>query len=272
MLAVAFIFTAYPPLTASSPRYLALVDSADNYIKRERWTDAEQTLLSALRLEPGNFTNSLLLSNLGVVRTNLGKMDDALEAFRLGLSIAPRSSVIRTNRSRTLIALGRYDEAMTDLNETLEIDSTQTWPRQMRGLLRLAADDIDGAEKDFTVLSRIDPSNASAMSGLARVAERKGQTTEALKYYDEAIAIDDDPETRFSRILLKISLGKYSEASEDIRKGIDKWPQVPDFYLARGYLHRLNYRNREAEIDKKIALDKGADPQIVEQFLPTTRR
>ena len=72
MLAVAFIFAAYPPMTASSPRYLALVDSADNYIKRERWTDAEQTLLSALRLEPGNFTNSLLLSNLGVVRTNLG--------------------------------------------------------------------------------------------------------------------------------------------------------------------------------------------------------
>ncbi len=40
------------------------------------------------------------------------------------------------------------------------------------------------------------------------------------------------------------------------------------FYLFRGYLHKLNYRNEEAAADKKIALDKGLDPQIVEQYLP----
>jgi len=57
---------------ASSPQYLALSDSADNLIKKERWKDAEAVILSALRLEPGNFANSLLLSNLGVVRTNMG--------------------------------------------------------------------------------------------------------------------------------------------------------------------------------------------------------
>lgn len=253
---------------ASSPEYIALADSADNYIKMERWQDAENTILSALKLEPGNFSNSLLLSNLGVVRTNLGKMDDALEAFRLGLSIAPRSSVIRTNRARTLLHLRRYDEALIDLDETLEIDSTQTWPLQMRGLLRIGKNDIEGAKADFTRLSKISFHNASAMAGLARVAEIEGKYDEALEYYDKAVDYDDNPETRFSRIILKINLEKYSDAGEDIRKAIEKYPEVPDFYLARGYLHRLNYRNQEAEIDKKIALDKGADPQLVEQFLP----
>lgn len=268
LILVTAIVTLASAARASSPEYIALADSADNYIKMERWQDAENTILSALKLEPGNFSNSLLLSNLGVVRTNLGKMDDALEAFRLGLSIAPRSSVIRTNRARTLLHLRRYDEALKDLDETLEIDSTQTWPLQMRGLLRIGKNDIEGAKADFTRLSKISFHNASAMAGLARVAEIEGKYDEALEYYDKAVDYDDNPETRFSRIILKINLEKYSEAGEDIRKAIEKYPEVPDFYLARGYLHRLNYRNQEAEIDKKIALDKGADPQLVEQFLP----
>lgn len=268
LILVTAIVTLASATRASSPEYIALADSADNYIKMERWQDAENTILSALKLEPGNFSNSLLLSNLGVVRTNLGKMDGALEAFRLGLSIAPRSSVIRTNRARTLLHLRRYDEALKDLDETLEIDSTQTWPLQMRGLLRIGKNDIEGAKADFTRLSKISFHNASAMAGLARVAEIEGKYDEALEYYDKAVDYDDNPETRFSHIILKINLEKYSEAGEDIRKAIEKYPEVPDFYLARGYLHRLNYRNQEAEIDKKIALDKGADPQLVEQFLP----
>lgn len=253
---------------ASSPQYMQLADSADNYMKRERWGDAENIILTALRLEPGNFSNALLLSNLGVVRTNMGKMEEALEAFELGLSIAPRSSVIRTNRARTRLFLGDYDGALADLDETLLIDSLQEWPLQMRGLLLLGKNDTEKARKDFTTLARLYPGNSAATSGLARVEEREGNLNEALRLYDEAIAIDDNPETRFSRILLKINMEKYSDASEDINSAIRKFPEHPDFYLARAFLHRLNYRNREAEIDKKIALDKGADPQFVEQFFP----
>jgi len=255
-------------ICASSPRYIELADSADNYIKRERWSDAENVIIKALRLEPGNFSNALLLSNLGVVRTNMGKMKEALEAFELGLSVAPHSSVIRTNRARTRLFIGDYEGALTDLDETLRIDSVQEWALQMRGLLLLGKNETEKAKKDFNTLARLYPDNSTSMSGLARVAEREGNFTNALRLYDEAIIIDDNPETRFSRILLKIKMEKYSDASEDISKSMQKYPEHPDFYLARGYLHRLNYRNQEARIDKKIALDKGADPQFVEQFIP----
>lgn len=67
-------------------------------------------------------------------------------------------------------------------------------------------------------------------------------------------------------------MGRYSEAAEDISESVKRYPQIPDFYMARGYLHRLNFRNEEALIDKKIALDKGADPQLVEQFIPKIRK
>lgn len=267
LLLIALIIWGGSQASASSPRYLALADSADNYIKRERWEKAEESILKALRLEPGNFTNSLLLSNLGIVQTHQGKLDEALESFRLGLSISPRSSVIRTNRARTLLQLGRYEEALTDLNETLSIDSLQEWPLQIRGRL-LIATDMEKARKDFETLQRHYPSNPSAKTGLAAIAEKEGNGEKALSLYAEALRLEDDPDTRFMRILLEINMNRYLEASEEISDAIKDFPTVGDFYLLRGLLHRLQYRYDEAKIDKKIALDKGSDRQLVDEILP----
>lgn len=254
-------------LFATSPQYIALADSADNYIKAENWDMAEKTILSALRLEPGNFSNSLLLSNLGVIQTRRGCPEDALESFRLALSIAPSSSVAYSNRARTYLQLGRYDDALADINSTLSIDSVQEWPLQMRGFL-LLNNDPQKAKEDFSLLSKLYPNNPLAKTGLAAVAEKEGNYEEAIKLYDAAIALNDDPDVRFSRILLKINNDKYSDASEDISESLALYPNEGQLYLLRGYLHKLNYRYEEASIDKKIALDKGADKQLVEQFIP----
>lgn len=268
LILIIILFCGFSEIAlASSPRYIALADSADNYIKAENWEQAEKTILTALRLEPGNFSNSLLLSNLGVVQTQQGHMDDALESFRLGLSIAPGSSVLHSNRARTYLHLRRYEDALSDLNKSLEIDSLQEWALQMRGYL-LVNSDLEGAKRDFSRLYKLNPRNTMALTGLAAVAEKEGFNESALKYYDDAIRIEDNPDTRFARILLKINMQKYSEASEDISESISLFPQEGELYLIRGYLHKLNFRNEEANIDKKIALDKGADRQTVEKFLP----
>lgn len=257
---------------AESPEYLALVDSADNYMRRERWQDAENVIERAMRLEPGSFSNSMLFSNLGVARTHLKRYDDALEAFRLGLSIAPGSSTLRNNRATTLMYLGKYHAALNDLDESLEIDSLQEWPRRMRGLLRLGINDVEGARADLTKAVVLFPPNGSTLGALARVEMREGHASEALTLFDKAIALDDNPESRLERILLKIAMKRYTEAREDIAESMQKYPDDGDFFVARGYLHLLNYRYEEAEIDKKIALEKGVDAQFVERFIPDTRR
>ena len=254
--------------TASSPRYIALADSADMYIKNENWMEAEHTIVKALRLEPANFSNSLLFSNLGICRTNRGDYNGALEAFDLGLSIAPGSAVIRNNRAKTYIMMRDYGNALADLDESLRIDSVQEWPLQTRGLLRMRGNDLDGARRDFTLLLKRFPYNFTAMEGLGGIAEAEGKHDEAIKYYDEALKMVDNPETRSARILIKINTERYSDASADIFESISKYPDYSDFYVWRGYLHRLNYRNEEALADKKNAINKGADPQFVERFIP----
>lgn len=268
LLFILILFSCIGQADASSPEYIALADSADRYIRHEKWDEAERTIIEALRLEPANFSNSLLFSNLGIVRTNRGDYSAALEAFELGLAIAPGSSVIRNNRAKTYIMLGDYTNAMSDLDESLAIDSVQEWPLQIRGLLKIRNNDLEGAHKDFTLLFKKFPDNFTALEGLGKVAEAEGKPLDAIKYYDEAIKMCDNPETRSARILLKINTEKYSDAFIDLSESITKYPEYSDFYVWRGFLHRLNYRNEEAWADKKNALNKGADPQFVEQFIP----
>ena len=74
-------------------RYVELADSADYYMKRDRWRDAERVIVTALRHEPANPSNWLLWSNLGVVRTHSDDYKGAMEAYDVGLASAPESAV-----------------------------------------------------------------------------------------------------------------------------------------------------------------------------------
>lgn len=253
---------------ASASEYLVLVEKSDSLIEKENWIEAEKTILEALRKEPANFSNSLLLSNLGIVRNNQGHYQDALEAFSLGLSLQPSSTVLHNNRALTYLYIGDYDSAADDLNFSLDVDSIQEWPLQMKGLLLMKKGDVETAKKNFLDLLAHYPSNYVAYSSLGTISEIEGDKAKAMEYFNKALELNDDVETRSSRILLKIRNGEYSEAKKEINECINKSPEEPMFYILRGYLHKLNFRNEEAAADKKIAIAKGADLEIVDYYLP----
>lgn len=252
--------------------YYNLIDSADNYIKKELWQNAESTLISVLREEPANFNNAMVFSNLGIVRTNLGRYDEALEAFGLGLNISPGSTVLLNNRAKTLMITEDFLGALEDLNQSLKIDSIQEWPLSMKGMILINSNNLNDAEVTLKSLIRNFPENARAYFGLGLIEEKNGNFKEAVKYYEKSLSIEEDEDIYPFLILLMVQDNLYSEAAEIIRKCIGNYPENPIFYILRGYLSRLNYRYDEAEADRQLAISKGADPQLVENYLPKGRR
>ena len=252
-----------------SPRYLELADSADYFISRENWPRAEEKILEALRLEPANFSNSMLLSNLGMVQTRMGKYREALKSLSLGLNIAPSSCVLLNNRAHTFLLLDSVAPAVRDIDLSLKLDSVQEWPLQTRAFLYLYDNDTKSASLMLHQLKSLFPHNQSATAGFGAIAEKEGRTKDALKFYEQALKErPDDDETRESYILLLIRTDDYSGARKVIREGIEINEENPMFYLLRGYLHRLNHRLDEAKADKSIAIGKGLDPKVVTQFIP----
>lgn len=252
-----------------SPRYFELADSADYFIDKGNWTLAEQKILEALRLEPGNFSNSLLLSNLGLIQTQKGEYDKAIETLSLGLNIAPSSTVILNNRAHAYLLADNLQNAIRDLDKSLEIDSIQEWSLQTRAYIFLQQKNIQEAERLFHKVIEEFPANESAYSGLASIAESKGEINQALDLYRKGLEKNpNDEETLEAYIMLLIKSEKYSQARIELRNAIDKHPENAMFYLLRGYLHKLNYRNEEAQADKKIAISKGIDPEYASYFIP----
>lgn len=253
----------------SSPRYLELADSADYFIQHERWQRAEEKIIEAMRLEPANFSNSLLLANLGLVQSQQAKYEEALQSLTLGLNIAPSSTVLLNNRAHTYLLMDNVDFAIKDLDKSLEIDSIQEWTLQTRAFIYLQENNPEEAALLFNLVKNSFPENPSAYSGLAAIAEYNGSVEEASQLYEKALSLKpDDEEATEAYIFVLIKSGDYTKARSEIRKSIDKNPENPMYYLLRGYLHRLNYRLEEARADKKMAISKGLDPQYVNSFIP----
>ena len=87
------------PFYVLSQSYYQWVERADSCIKAKDWAGAESALVSALRTEPANGQNSLLMSNLGTVQRYAGNYDAALRSYTNGLLMTPHSVTLLRNRA-----------------------------------------------------------------------------------------------------------------------------------------------------------------------------
>lgn len=65
--------------------------------------------------------------------------------------------------------------------------------------------------------------------------------------------------------------GKLQEALDTVKEALADNPHEGRLYLLRGWIKEKLLIYREAEADKKLAIEYGVDPQTVEHFIPTRR-
>ncbi|MBO5445130.1 MAG: hypothetical protein J5995_07290 [Muribaculaceae bacterium] len=254
-------------------KYYQLADSARFYIARERWSDAARCTREALRLEPANAGNVMLFSNLGLASGMEGKFGEAMQCFDIALERAPRSIPVLTAKAKVQVMASDADGALATLDTILKLDSVAEWPLQTRGLLRLRQRDFKEAAEDFLAITRLYPENSWGPGGMAKCMEAQGYVSEAAGYYDDAArrcpeGSDDRVEFQLGLIENLGHIGKIQEALDAAKEAIAEHPHDGRLYLLRGWLKRKIFLNREAEADRKLAINYGVDPQIIEQFLP----
>lgn len=252
--------------------YIEYADSVDRYIKHERWEDAERVIIAALRLEPANPSNFLLWSNLGTVRERMGRHDEAIQAFDIGLASAPKSTTLLSNRAYSLMAAGREDEALADLDKALEVDSTLYAPLLARGEIMLARKNLEKASADFSRAARLHPRQPGSHERLGDTEMIRGDKSKAAELYGEELKIGKSEELWFKKILAEIEAGHTERAEEDMHEAIGAYPRSGSLHLLRGVLLKLKFLNTESEIERKIALEYGADPELVDAMLPLQKK
>lgn len=272
----ALIFEAVCASAQTASGYYQLADSAQYFIGKEQWSDASRCIRQALRLEPANVGNTMLFANLGLATGMEGKYGEAMQCFDIALGKAPKSVPVLTSKAKIQILASDTDGAMETLDTILSLDSMAQWPRQTRGLMRLRDKDFRDAYSDFSFLYKNFPNDSWGPGGLAKCMEAQGRPAEAAGFYLDAIqrcAADDDDIVEFQLGLIENlgHTGQLQEALDTAKDAISAHPHEGRLYLLRGWIKQKLLIYREAEADKKLALDYGVDPQIVEHFLPSSR-
>lgn len=254
-------------------RYLQLADSARYYISKENWSEAARCTREALRLEPGNVGNVMLFSNLGLAAGMDGKIGEAMQCFDIALSRAPKSIPVLTSKAKIQIKASDEKGALETINTILGLDSLAEWPLQTRGLLLMRSREFKAAFNDFNSITKHYPQNTWGPGGMAKCMEMQGYLSEAAGYYRDALersrpGNEDRVEFQLGLIENLGHTGKLTEALEVAKNAISEHPHDGRLYLLRGWIKKLLLIYREAEEDKKLAIDYGVDYQTIERFFP----
>lgn len=267
MLLSIIIFSA-----SITPSYEALIDSADTCTRNNHWLEASNLYKEALKLYPGSPLNSKIFANIGVCYSNLERFDEALEAFDIALVKEPANVRILSQRATTNILAGNSEAALSDLKMALDVDSLAADPLRMHGQLMIASNDLNTARRDFLLLSEVSPHDPWGAAGLAEIEYMEGRPEESIPLYIKALEIEENPDFRISLITAMLDTYKLKEAEDLIRESIMSYPKTGEFYVMRARLNKILHQNSLAESDKKIAIEYGVDPQIIERFLHSAPR
>jgi Flp pilus assembly protein TadD len=156
------------PLLAEAHDALALA-----YARDGQWDEAEKSFRRAIELEPrrtatcSHFANRLLLV--------LGRIDEALELFRVAYHVDPASPVTQGDMAYGFFLTGRFDEAVDLL---LKVPARDAFMTQLLGRARLLQGRFAEA---LTILGDGEslPGNPQARGYLGHAYARAGRREEA---------------------------------------------------------------------------------------------
>lgn len=254
MLAVAM------PLIAETD-YMKYVQWGDEAVARQKWDEAIKCFEEAMRMEPSNPQNIMLLSNVGMIHHYAGDDSLALRTLSEARAMAPSSVVILNNRARVLTDLNRPDDAMRDYDLIISMDSTYAEAWYDRAALCLSRGRIKDAETDATRYLSLMPESLQGKLLMAVVYSNSGRHEMAVPLY--TALIENKPEAVYysARAMCRLALDQLPEAADDIALGLELDPNDPELYYCRAFLNIKRFRPDDAEADLTKAVSLGLDPR-----------
>ncbi len=226
-----------------------------------------ESLESYYRAEAIRPTDEQLLMTIAVVELSRGDVPRALERYRRLHAEHPKDPTYAFKVGTTLKLLGRYEEAYEHLKKADQAGFTHLALVCVQlGDTALELKKYEEGEGYFARAYKLDPKLKAAGAGtkataVARlldqgsVAFKAGRFEEALGHYNRA---KEQAPTSAGPFLLSgitlISLKKYPEAIEDLKKAVNLNPASPRGYSQLGSAYHLAGRLRDAESTFRLGL------------------
>jgi tetratricopeptide (TPR) repeat protein len=180
-LVVIYMMVLQPALAAP-----AQIDASEHYyirgteLARSGNLDmALQELQKAVKLSP---KSPKIHNMLGVVLTQLSRLQEADEAYNLALSLTPDFFPARKNRAVNAFTRGDFQFSTREFEALAKLEPKDFVPHLFLGLLAIEESDFPGACKHLLEARQLSPDNAQVLLALTRVYFILGERQSALEF------------------------------------------------------------------------------------------
>jgi tetratricopeptide (TPR) repeat protein len=128
------------------------------------------------------------------------------------------------------LKLGNYDQAEERFITAIKIDPKSAVAYRGLADTYLGKNSVEEAKQTYEFLSKMHPEDDAVLVKLGEIAEEHGDTEEAIRYYQQAMLLNDSFSSRFyhlAELLLKVNQPEV--AKEAITQAVDLEPQNPKY-------------------------------------------
>ena len=247
--------------------YFQYIDSAQTYIYSHDWPMAEQWLFKAIRQDPDNPNNSLLLSNIATLQRYQGKLADAVKNYSLALDMTPHAVTLLLNRAALCVEMDSVQRAIDDYERVCELDIYNTEARYSLGVLAMERGDTKRAEDLFNEIKRINPNSGLYHEGMGLLHKRNGNHARAAELFTQVIKVQPSAQLLGHRADCYLAIKRLNDAEADIRAALEMDPDDPYLYLLRAKLNKLRFQRDDMNRDIDTAVSLGLSRDYINQAL-----
>ena len=265
-------FTTFGFSQALKPKtYTQWVTKSADFMEANKLDSAEYALMQAIKSDPDNQNNTWLMTSLGTIQQHLGKLDESYMSLTAALNKHPRSVFILHQRAALLKEMNKLEDAKSDYNSILAVDSLDIEALYNRGVLKLDAKDRIGAEKDFAVAEIHGEFSQYGLLGKALIFRLDENWEEAEKIYSSVLNSHPDMKGLYlKRAECYLNLDQLSKLSADLQAISGNEFGNPMFYFLRGQLRLKQFDKLSALSDFKKAKELGMADEMLHPWIKKT--
>jgi tetratricopeptide (TPR) repeat protein/serine/threonine protein kinase len=242
-------------LRPNSPKARVALGAAQ--LKSGRIDDALEAFRMALQLA-GDYADAH--EKMGVALIEGGRLDEGIEKLRLALQLKPDAAGTLSNLGAGLIEKGHYEEATVVLRRALEQKPDSTAAHTNLGNALKCQGLLNEAIDEYQRALELHPESSLAYNNLGVTYDLQGRVKDALAAYRQALALD--PENYQAQHNLGIACVKqrrYTEALAAYRRALDLNPKFGSAHESLGHLLALQGRAEDAIVAYRRALEFGLE-------------
>lgn len=267
ILAIFALFSLFT-VSSYSQTYEEWIEKSFDALDKKDLPTAEESLKTALNLEPAHPNNFALLTNLGTIQRMQGKLEEAALSYSAALARVPNNAGLLENRATLYVEMGETEKAISDYTALLLLEPNNQEALYYRGLLYLEMNDLLSAEADFAHILEVNDKTVKGRVGYAIMEKMRGNFDESEKIYNYLISkLPRDWSLYEGRADLYFKMGNKNRAMADINKIFTESEPSAFLYVLRGKIKLSQYENESAMRDFTKAIEMGYNPEALQELV-----